>query len=544
MGEFVHSRATQRGGLLVGLLLLSACVAPTSNLPTANPAELQIEAEKQLALSIRERDRFGQRLGQIGVPILAANTEQCGDNIRNRAGVQFHTALLNTSTINRRAAVDARGLSRPGEVKVAYTIPGLPADGVLFAGDIVTRINGVSAYAVLSGQSRVNYQLPIFRVRILRDGQQLDFRIPTVPVCNYRTILTKDEDVGAFAGQNTIIFTTGIMRLMDSDRDIALAFGHEMAHLTRNHQAAKKTNEVIGAMIAAVVSSAIGVNVVDIGANIGRNTFSQEFESEADYVGMYHASRAGWDMTGAGNLFRQMAVSNPGAIHSIGGTHPSFASRAVLVERTAVEIESKRASNLALVPNFKGLPPSQIPRAETTLAKGSPTGPGTNSALVGKSLVTPVTGSATARLMDAERQYRLGVQYEQGIDKPRDYAEAVNWYRKAAAQRHRSALFNLGMMYVDGRGVRQNNGEAVIYFRQAAELKHAKAHFNMGFMLENGRGIAKNPGQGLTSYIIASNLGLGEIADNARAKVSASLSPAQIGEAESQAGVWMDEHRR
>ena len=544
MGELAHSKATQGGGLLVALLLLSACVAPTSNLPTANPAELQIEAEKQLALSLRQRDRFGQRLGQIGVPILAANTEQCGDNIRNRAGVQFHTVLLNTSIVSRRAAVAARGLSRAGEVKVAYTIPGMPADGVLFAGDIVTRINGVNAYAAVSGLTKMNNELPIFRVRILRDGQQLDFRIPTVPVCSYRVIMTNDEDVGAFAGQNTIIFTTGIMRLMDSDRDIALVFGHEMAHLTRNHIAAKKTNAAIGALIAAVVSGAIGVDVVDIGAKIGARAFSQEFESEADYVGMYHASRAGWDMAGAGNAFRQMAISNPDAIHSAGGSHPSFASRAVLVEHTALEIESKRASNLALVPNYKGLPPSEIPRSEPTLAKGSPTGPGSSSALSARSVATPVPGTSSARQEDAEQQYRRGVQFEQGIGQPRDYAQAIEWYRKAAAQGHRSALYNLGMMYVNGHGVQQNNREAVIHFRQAAELKHAKAHFNLGFMLENGRGTAKDPAAGLTSYIIASNLGLGEVANNARDNASAQLSPAQIREAARRARVWMDEHRR
>lgn len=544
MGELTHGRATQRGGLLIGLLLLSACVAPTSNLPTANPAELQIEAEKQLALSLRQRDHFGQRLGQIGVPILAANTDQCSDNIRNRAGVQFHTALLNASIIDRRAAVAARGLSRAGEVKVAYTIPGMPADGVLFAGDIVTRINGVNAYAAVSGQAPVNYQLPLFRARVLRDGQQFDFRIPTVPVCSYRVIMTNEEDVGAFAGQNTIIFTTGIMRLMDSDKDIALVFGHELAHLTRNHIAAKKANAAIGALIAAVVSGAIGVDVVDIGAKIGARAFSQEFESEADYVGMYHASRAGWDMAGAGNAFRQMAISNPDAIHSIGGSHPSFASRAVLVEQTALEIESKRARNLALVPNYKGLPPSQIPRSEPTLAEGSHTGPSSSSALRAQSVATPVTGTSSAQQADAEQQYRRGIQFEQGIDQPRNYAQAVAWYRKAADQGHRSALYNLGMMYVNGHGVQQNNREAVIHFRQAAEMKHAKAHFNMGFMLENGRGTAKDPGQGLTSYIIASNLGLGEVANKARDNVSTQLSPAQVSEAERRAGVWMDEHRR
>lgn len=263
MGEFACNSTPKKGGLLFGLLLLTACVGPTSNLPTVNPADLEAEAEKQLIVAIRDRDRQAQRLAQVSVPILAANTNHCGNNIKNRAGAQFHTVRLDTSMVNRRAAIAARGLSRAGEVKVAYTLPGMPADGVLLPGDVVTRINGVSAYGVMSGASRVNHQRPFFRVRVLRDGQQQDFRIPTVPVCSYRVLLVPNDAVNAAAGNNTIIVTTGIIRLLDSDQDLALLFGHELAHLTRNHQAAAKTNAMIGAMIAAVVSGVIGVDVVN-----------------------------------------------------------------------------------------------------------------------------------------------------------------------------------------------------------------------------------------------------------------------------------------
>ncbi|NNE84426.1 MAG: M48 family metalloprotease [Alphaproteobacteria bacterium] len=491
--------------------------------------DTQAEAHKQLVIAIRDRDEQARRLSRVSVPILAANTDQCAGNVRRRAGVHFNTALLNTSPATRRAVVEARNLSRPGEVQVSHTIPGLPADGVLAPGDVITRINGLSAYGAVTGASRVNLrQAPAVNAVVLRDGQQLDVAIPTVAVCNYRVILQVNDEVNAFAGNDTIIFTTGFMRLIDSDRDLALAFGHEMAHLTRKHQDAKKTNEIIGAMIGAVVSGATGVNVVDIGAQIGRNSFSQEFESEADYVGMYHASRAGWDMTGAANMFRRMAASDPGSIHAQGSTHPSTASRAVLVEQAAIEIQNKRNQNLALIPNFKGQPPTEIPLAEPLQATTSP------------NVASISTGATTG----AEQQYRLGVQFEQGTDQPRDYVKAVEWYRKAAAQGHRSAIYNLGMMYFNGHGVTQNNGEAVIYFRQAAELKHAKAHFNLGFMMENGRGTAKDPARGLTNYIIASNLGLGETANNARENLAARLTQAQVSEAERGARIWMDDHRR
>ena len=43
--------------------------------------------------------------------------------------------------------------------------------------------------------------------------------------------------------------------------------------------------------------------------------------------------------------------------------------------------------------------------------------------------------------------------YHKGRAVPRDYAKAVAWYRKAAAQGNPVALDNLGLMYRDGLGV-------------------------------------------------------------------------------------------
>jgi hypothetical protein len=539
MGESEFGGAIQKGALVLGLALLSACVAPTSQLPQVSSVDTQAEAHKQRVIAIRENTKLAERLSQVAVPILAANTDRCSGNLKRRAGVNFSFARLNASPTTRRAQVAALGLSRVSEVQVGHTVPGFPADGVLLPGDVVTRINGASAYGAVTGSSRKNLQSKTLRVSLKRAGQVMDVSVPTIPVCAYRVILQASDEVNAFAGNDTIIFTTGFMRLMNSDRDLALAFGHEMAHLTRNHLAAKKANAAVGAIIAAVVSGVTGVNVVDIGANIGANAFSQEFEAEADYVGMYHASRAGWDMTGAANMFRRMAAANPGSIHATGSTHPSTASRAVLVEKTAIEIESKRSRNLALIPNFKGQPPTNIPLSAPTLAAQAPSNPSTAAvanANVASVRAGPITG--------AEQQYRLGVQYEEGTGQRQDYAEAVNWYRKAAAQNHRSAIYNLGMMYVNGHGVQQNNAQAVIYFRRAAEMKHAKAHYNLGFMLENGRGVAKDPGRSLTNYIIASNLGVGEAANLAQDRLMRNLTREQIDDARRRADAWIRAHRR
>ena len=73
----------------------------------------------------------------------------------------------------------------------------------------------------------------------------------------------------------------------------------------------------------------------------------------------------------------------------------------------------------------------------------------------------------------------------QGV--PQDYAEAVNWYRKAADQGNADAQSNLGWMYCTGRGVPQDDAEAVSWYRKAADQGNAAAQSNLGWMYANGR---------------------------------------------------------
>jgi hypothetical protein len=67
--------------------------------------------------------------------------------------------------------------------------------------------------------------------------------------------------------------------------------------------------------------------------------------------------------------------------------------------------------------------------------------------------------------------------YQAGMGVPRDNAEAVNWYSKAAEQGNANAQYNLGLMYNSGEGIPQNDAEAVNWWRKAAEqgLEAAKS---------------------------------------------------------------------
>lgn len=65
-------------------------------------------------------------------------------------------------------------------------------------------------------------------------------------------------------------------------------------------------------------------------------------------------------------------------------------------------------------------------------------------------------------------QSDLGSLYEDGLVLPRNYTEAVYWYRSAAEKGYPGAQTNLGIMYALGRGVTSNRSTAVDWFQRAA----------------------------------------------------------------------------
>ncbi|MGN6890600.1 tetratricopeptide repeat protein, partial [Neisseria sp. P0014.S004] len=70
-----------------------------------------------------------------------------------------------------------------------------------------------------------------------------------------------------------------------------------------------------------------------------------------------------------------------------------------------------------------------------------------------------------AKQGNAKAQYNLGGMYYNGQGVRKDYAQAVQWYRKAAEQGNAKAQYNLGVMYEKGQGVRKDYVEAVRWYR-------------------------------------------------------------------------------
>ena len=79
----------------------------------------------------------------------------------------------------------------------------------------------------------------------------------------------------------------------------------------------------------------------------------------------------------------------------------------------------------------------------------------------------------------ARGQRNLGFMYENGEGVAKDFTEAVKWYKKAANQGFAQAQYDLGRMYEKGRGVKKNMTTANLWYQEAAKQGHEKAKKKM-----------------------------------------------------------------
>jgi len=93
--------------------------------------------------------------------------------------------------------------------------------------------------------------------------------------------------------------------------------------------------------------------------------------------------------------------------------------------------------------------------------------------------VTPL--DASAMYSQGESSYRT-----------QDYAKALEWYEKAAAEDNADAMFKLGLLYHNGQGVAQNNAKAIEWYEKAADKGNTDAMVNLGMHYANGLGVARN----------------------------------------------------
>jgi hypothetical protein len=163
-----------------------------------------------------------------------------------------------------------------------------------------------------------------------------------------------------------------MLRFVQDDTELAFVISHELAHNLMKHLAAKSTNQIVGKVgaiglaVLATAASNIGLRYATNlnprlteqilkDPTLDRNSFSEEFEAEADYVGLYMMARAGMNIDGAPQFWRRMGAAYPASNKSaFGASHPSDAYRMLALEAAIKQIKRKIEDGLPLVPDTTG----------------------------------------------------------------------------------------------------------------------------------------------------------------------------------------------
>lgn len=151
--------------------------------------------------------------------------------------------------------------------------------------------------------------------------------------------LVKDDQVNAFCmpGGKIVVYE-GLMNLVDSDDELAVVLGHEVAHAVAKHSNERMSQQLVAQYGAQILSAAVAnksaavqnvaSSVYGIGAQYGvMLPFSRKHESEADYMGLILMTMAGYNPDVAVHFWEKMSAGSGGKVPEFMSTHPSDSRR-------------------------------------------------------------------------------------------------------------------------------------------------------------------------------------------------------------------------
>ena len=142
----------------------------------------------------------------------------------------------------------------------------------------------------------------------------------------------------------------------------------------------------------------------------------------------------------------------------------------------------------------------------------------------------------------APAEFQLGQLYDFGFGVAQDDALALTWYRKAAEHGSAAAQRTLGELYKKGRAVAADATEAVRWFRLAAEADDLRAQYQLGQMYFDGAGVTRDYLAAYVWFTVAA--GQTPLVDNRKQLIelrniaAARMTPEQIAEATRRVASW------
>lgn len=339
------------------VLSLIGCAAPNTVSVNYDSAEVTAEAALQRELALKKYLGYKQRLHHVSFPILKAASNFCPSNQINSMGAQGSSS----ADFKEGWKVAANKVLGSDQFTITWVAPsGAAASAGLLVNDRVVAVNAVQ-FGATQQQHKKFYtetgriqtsKTALATLSVKRGDETLFLNIQQEKICGYPVVLRESDAVNAFADGKRIMITKGMMRFAQDDQDLALVIAHELGHNVMGHLDKRQTNYWLGT-IFDIAAAANGVNTQGSFGSAGAQAFSQDFESEADYVALYYMNAAGLALEGTANFWREMAAEHPSSIGSNhSASHPATSERFLAISKTIEEINHKIATDQPVSPNL------------------------------------------------------------------------------------------------------------------------------------------------------------------------------------------------
>ncbi len=188
--------------------------------------------------------------------------------------------------------------------------------------------------------------------RVARIGQRIAQAVGNeLPDAKWEFVVFDSPELNAFAlpGGKVGVYT-GLLKLAESDAELATVMGHEIGHVIARHGAERMSEAMLISLGGSVGSTVVEAKTEDPKwkqgfelaygglTTVGRVLpHSRANETEADRMGAIYAARAGYDPRAAITFWQKMAAqkqaadkaggAGAGALGSIMSTHPADEKR-------------------------------------------------------------------------------------------------------------------------------------------------------------------------------------------------------------------------
>jgi beta-barrel assembly-enhancing protease len=343
-------------------LICATCAGPVSKLPPLSKEAIETERRQEQTAQLRDYYDQLRRVDTVAFGIRTANATDCKEWISAQIGLY---AITPQSMPHKFRSFSAEALNltwvRPTAISVADNSPAAQAG--IVKGDEIIALNGeliplTQPAGWMGAWLKANGVKPV-RVDLRHDGTDRTVTVKPVMGCAIPIDYVTADEVNAFTDDSKITISSAIVTLAQTDAELALIIGHELAHANLGHMNKTRINTFLGLASGAMIDLGILAGGVPTGgifakqfANAGARAYSVGFEREADYVGAYYAARAGYDLKGAEDIWRNLGRTHPDSIR-LASTHPTTPERFLQLQQVEAEIAEKQRHHEPLVPNLK-----------------------------------------------------------------------------------------------------------------------------------------------------------------------------------------------